>query len=487
MKVALTEGGRLAEFHLEDANTQKYVGNVYRGRVVNVVQGMQAAFVDIGLEKNAYLFVGASAVDNNNDLVSGSIRRDSRLSVSCGDEIMVQVVKDPFGTKGVRVTQDITLPGRYVVLMPQNPYVGISRKIENEGRRERLVKLAESVNADGMGFIIRTAAEHAEKGDIIREIRALQKIYHDILKSYGESSAPAIVHRESDIEIRTIRDMLNSDTEAIYINDEKTCENLRSQFSYLMPKKVGLFKYVDAIDLLENAGLSPAIEKILNRKVVLNNGAYLIIDRTEALTSIDVNTGKFVGVNNLEETVFQTNLVAAEEIARQLRLRNVGGIIVVDFIDMEDQSHREAVIARLREEVKKDRTRTTVMGMTSLGLLELTRKKTRKDVRALLTKACPYCHGDGVVLGDGYVITKIRKKLYSYFNENPSEAILLSVTPTVFANMFSSRAFESECNGIWSEKRIYVLPVATNRPDEFDVQDLGRGVISVPDGAKLLY
>ena len=487
VKVALTEDGALAEFHLENANTMKYVGNVYRGRVVNVVHGMQAAFVDIGLKKNAYLFVGDSGMEAGSELVSGSVVKQSSLTVCEGDEIMVQVVKDPFGTKGVRITQDVTLPGRFVVLMPKNPYVGISRKIENYEKRNALIAMAEQIDAEGMGFIIRTAAESATKGEIVAEIKALIKIYRDIERKYDEVFAPAIIHRESDIEIRAVRDMLNSETEEIIINDEKTCENLREQFSYLMPKKAGLFRYVNRMDLLNSYGLSREIEKILKRKVVLKNGAYLIIDRTEALTSIDVNTGKFVGSNRLEDTVFETNLVAADEIARQLRLRNVGGIIVVDFIDMELPQHREAVIDRLRQAVKRDRIKTSVIGMTGLGLLELTRKKTRTDVRGILTKPCPHCHGDSVVLADGYVASKVRKKLYAFFREQDVSAILVEVSTPVFAEMFASRAFEVECSGPWAEKRIYVMPRPAYRQEEFNVTSLGGGIISVPDGAKLLY
>lgn len=487
VKVALTEDGSLAEFHLENADTMKYVGNVYRGRVVNVVQGMQAAFVDIGLEKNAYLFVGDSGVSAGNDVVQGNVHTESSLSVKEGDEIMVQVVKDPFGTKGVRITQDVTLPGRYVVLMPMNPYIGISRKIEDDERRAQLIEMAEQIDAGGMGFIIRTAAESADKSDIVAEIKALTKIYKDMVKKYDEVFAPSIVHRESDIEIRAVRDMLNADTEEIIINDEKTCENLREQFSYLMPKKAGLFRYVNRMDLLNSFGLSREIEKILKRKVVLKNGAYLIIDRTEALTSIDVNTGKFIGSNRLEDTVFETNLVAADEIARQLRLRNVGGIIVVDFIDMELPEHREAVIDRLKKAVKRDRIKTSVIGMTGLGLLELTRKKTRSDVRSILTKPCPYCHGDSVVLADGYVVSKVRKKLYSFFREQDASAVLVEVSTPVFAEMFASRAMEAECAGVWADKRIYVMPRQAYRQEEFNVTNLGGGIISVPDGSKLLY
>ena len=487
VKVALTEEGNLAEFHLENAKAKQYVGNVYRGRVVNVVQGMQAAFVDIGLEKNAYLFVGASDVDGNNDLVSGKVVHESSLRVREGEEIMVQVVKDPFGTKGVRVTQDVTLPGRYVVLMPKNPYVGISRKIEDDEKRARLISMAENVDAEGMGFIIRTAAEQAGIDEIKAEIKALIKIYRDMLKRYDESFAPFMVHQESDIVTRAVRDMLNAHTEEIIINDEATCENLREQYSYLMPKKAGLFRYVNRMDLLNSVGLSKEIEKILKRKVALKNGAYLVIDRTEALTSIDVNTGKFVGANRLEDTVFETNLVAADEIARQLRLRNVGGIIVVDFIDMELPEHREAVIDRLKKAVKRDRIKTSVIGMTGLGLLELTRKKARSDVRSILTKPCPHCHGDSVVLADGYVVSKVRKKLHAFLRDNDTNAVLVEVSTPVFAEMFASRALENECATMWASKRIYVLPVETNRQEEFSVKALGSGVISVPDAAKLLY
>lgn len=487
VKVAMIENGQLAEFYSESNDNSKFVGSIYKGKVVNVLPGMQAAFVNIGLEKNAYLYCGESMVDTR-DIVSGASNEKSELSVKIGDEIMVQVVKDPFGTKGVRVTQQVSLPGRYVVLMPGTDFIGLSRKIEDEDNKARLIALAEDIQREKhTGLIIRTAGENADEHEIKKEIDGLIKQYDDILRKYAEAGCPETIHRESDIEVRAIRDLLNNDTTEILINHKKTYETLVSQFSYLMPKKVGLFKYVDSIDLMDECKLTGAIENILKRKVVLKNGAYLIIDKTEALTAIDVNTGKYVGSSNLEQTVFETNLVAADEIARQLRLRNIGGIIIIDFIDMELEEHNVAVTERLTEALKHDRIKTSVVGMTSLGLLQVTRKKTRSDVGAILTKTCPYCHGEAVVLSDTYVISKIRRELYDFFGESQTEAIMLNVNPSVFSTLFSKRLLEKECAGIWADKRIYVMPEISYRPTEFTVEPLGDGIISVPDTAKLLY
>ncbi|MBQ2714490.1 MAG: Rne/Rng family ribonuclease, partial [Clostridia bacterium] len=333
-KVAVTEEGDLVELYVERETTEKLIGNIYKGRVENVLNGMQSAFVNIGLSKNAFLYVHESNMVDGSELLAERRQKPSSILDKVGDEIMVQVVKEQFGTKGVRITKDITIPGRYIVLMPLNDYIGISRKITDEKTRERLTKIIEEVKEEGVGYILRTASKNATAKEIKKEAKNLYAEYKRILDKFEKASPGQLVYKESGLVERTIRDVLNEDTEEIIINNEAVFSELKERFSNLMPEYEKTLKYYpDKDDMFDAFGLNEEIEDILKRKVPLTNGAYLIIDRTEAFTIIDVNTGRYVGENNHEETVFTTNMIAADEIARQLRLRNLGGIIIVDFID----------------------------------------------------------------------------------------------------------------------------------------------------------
>ncbi len=486
IKVAVLENGELAELYVEKEAAQRLVGNIYKGRVMNVLPGMQAAFVNIGLEKNAYLFVGESMVDRS-ELV-GIDSTPNLLELHSGDEIMVQIVKEQFGSKGVRITTDISLPGRYVVFLPYSDYIGISRKIENESRRRKLTEILRDICPEGAGFIVRTAAETASAEEIQKEALRLISKFYKICKDYASAEVCDVVYEEADLIMRTIRDLLNDDTQEIIFNRRRIYESVKEYFEYFMPTRLNVLKlYSGENDMFEAYNLNHAVEKLLKRKVYMKNGAYLIIDRTEALTVIDVNTGKYVGDNNLEETVFNTNLVAAEEIARQIRLRNIGGIIIVDFIDMDNEAHQGLVVDKLREELKKDRIKTVVKGMTSLGLVELTRKKARGMIDSILTQTCPYCKGDSYVYSAEYMIMKIRTALYNFFRQSDSDLVKLEVNPLVFGKIFSQRAMEEECEGVWRDKRIYVVPSEVMHMEKFNLTDCGSGVIDLPDNAKLLY
>ncbi len=485
-KVAVTENGDLVELHVERESSEKLVGNIYKGRVENVLPGMQAAFINIGLDKNAFLYVHENMVDSSELLESR--RQQSSINDKVGDIIMVQVVKEQFGTKGVRVTKDVSIPGRYLVLTPTNDFVGVSKKILDDKIRQKLFDAVTSVKADGVGYIIRTAAKDVTISEIKKEAKKLYADYKKLLEDYKRAEVCKVVRRECELIERTIRDIINDETESVIVNDSRVYTQLLERFEYLMPKKVGILSFHrESGDMFEEYGLNRKVEDMLKRKVPLRNGGYLIIDRAEAFTVIDVNTGKYVGENNHEETVFLTNMIAANEIARQLRLRNIGGIVIVDFIDMDDPKHRESVLEKLREVLKKDRVKTMVVGMTGLGLVEITRKKTISMVDKMFLQPCPYCKGDSFVHSEEYVIMRLRASLYEHFATDDCEAVLIKVSSSVFAKLFVLRTLEQDCQTVWSSKRIYVVPDDSLHIENYEIETCNSGILDLPDTAKMLY
>ncbi|MBR7159504.1 MAG: Rne/Rng family ribonuclease [Clostridia bacterium] len=487
-RVAITEQGELAEFYVEKNSGQKLVGNIYKGKVVNVLPGMQAAFVNIGLEKNAYLYVGESMVDAEE--ITNSLP-SVEFGFKVGDTIMVQIVKEQFGSKGVRITTDVTLPGRYTVYMPNSNYVGVSKKIEDEETRRRLTEAVEDLTASGRGgFVIRTAAATVSNDILRQEAIRLMNLYEDILGVYRATTQEvALIHQEDDLLMRVMRDMYNSDTEEIYISTTQSAEQILGRVSRFLSGNTDVIKFYNGMrDMFEEFMLNEDISNLLKRKVPLKNGAYLIIDRTEALTVIDVNTGRYVGENNLEETVFYTNMLAAETIAKQLRLRNIGGIIIVDFIDMDIEEHRTQVVEHLRQMLKLDRIKTTVVGITGLGLVELTRKKTRSMIDSVLLQPCPYCQGDSYVYSADYMTNIVKEGLRKYFSVYPqADAITLTVHPTVFGKLFSYREISPDEYDIWTSRRVYVVPDPSMHVEKYEIKDCGSGIVDIPDTAKLLY
>lgn len=390
-RVALLEEGVLVELYIEENPGERLVGNIYRGRVKNVLPGMQAAFVDIGLAKNAFLYV--------EDLLPPGTTFLPRISdlVKPGQEIVVQVVKEPMGAKGAKVTTRITLPGRYLVLMPTVNYVGISRRITEEAERERLRELATRYRPSGMGLIVRTAARDAGEEEFAREANLLAGLWEKICRRAREQPVPSLIHRDLELVQRILRDVFTEEVHYLVVNSRAAYEGIMDWLELTAPGLKYRVFLKEGEDLFGLYGVEPEIRRALARKVWLGCGGYLVFDQTEALTVIDVNTGKYVGGATLEETVLKTNLEAAKEIARQLRLRNIGGIIIIDFIDMPREDHRQRVLEALEEELKKDRTRTQVLGITQLGLVEVTRKKTRPSLAEMLLRPCPCCEGQGWV------------------------------------------------------------------------------------------
>ena len=395
-RVALLENGVLQEVHIERTLRRGIVGNIYKGKVVRVLPGMQAAFVDIGLERAA--FIHASEISQR----EGAAVEPIGALVHEGKALVVQVTKDPIGTKGARLTTHLSVPSRYLVYMPRTPHVGISLKIEHEAERDRLRDIVtrcieqEKIEEKG-GFILRTAAEAAREEDILVDIRYLRRLWQQISQQMSAASAPSVLYEDLPLALRTLRDLVNPRIEKIRIDSRETFQRVEQFVQELMPGVEGLLEhYPGERPVFDLYGVEDEIQKALERKVMLKSGGYLVIDQTEAMTTIDVNTGAFVGHRNLEETIFKTNLEAATSIARQLRLRNLGGIIIIDFIDMEDEEHRRQVLRTLERQLERDHAKTNIIGITELGLVQMTRKRTRESLEQVLCEACPSCSGRGI-------------------------------------------------------------------------------------------
>lgn len=477
-RVVLLEDGLPSEVYIERRGRERLVGNIYKGKVQNVLPGMQAAFVDIGLERNAFLYAGDIQMDRSDFTFSGDegeIRQaplNIRDIVKPGQEVMVQIVKEPVGTKGARVTTNITLPGRSLVLMPSVNYVGVSRRIENEEERSRLKGMLDDIAAEhNMGVIVRTAAEGKTEEEFRSDMLFLARLWDRIRQKSRLVSAPRLIHAEEPLVFRTIRDLFTQDIKRLVINDRDFYEKILVVAGIISPQlrdKVQL--YEDIPDMFDILGLESAIDKALSRKVWMKNGGYIIIDQTEALTTIDVNTGKYVGnTDNLQETITATNCEAAKEIARQLRLRDISGIIIVDFIDMDEIADKERVLQTLRTELQKDRTKSNVLGITQLGLVEMTRKKTRQCISHTLQSACPYCGGDGKVLSPETVVLKIRKQLMRYYAAEAPADYLVCVHPEIAEIIKDHSTPKNALLPTPEGKDIYVHSDVHMRVDEFKI------------------
>ncbi len=478
-RVVLLESGHPSEIYIERRGHERLVGNIYNGKVQNVLPGMQAAFVDIGLERNAFLYAGDVQVDRS-DFQFGDNGQDIRLAsvniqdiVKPGQEIMVQVLKEPVGTKGARITTHITLPGRTLVLMPTVNYVGVSRRIADEAERSRLRAILDEVKPPEMGVIVRTAAIGKNKEEFQADIHFLERLWQRITKKRSLVSAPRLLHAEEPLIFRTIRDLFTPDIERLIINDSEFYERIQIVANIISPQlKDKVVLYQGEEDLFDRFDLESKIEKALARKVWLANGGYIVIDQTEALTSIDVNTGRFVGTDNLQETITQANCEAAKEIARQLRLRDISGIIIVDFIDMEDIADKERVLDTLKAELKKDRTKSNVLGITQLGLVEMTRKKTRQCISNTLQMPCPYCHGDGKVLSPETVVLKVRKALLHCIQNESMANYVIEVHPSIAALIDDHSSAQAPLLPMASGRNIYVKAVPAMHVEEFRIQPL---------------
>ena len=400
-RVALVEQGILQEVHIERQAKRGLVGNIYKGKISRVLPGMQAAFVDIGMEKAAFLH--ASDIVPHTECVDVREKEHFQVGniaelVRQGQDIMVQVVKDPISTKGARLTTDITLPSRYLVFMPGSSQVGVSQRIESEGERERLKNIVSRQVDELGGFIVRTAAEGVGERELEQDTQFLKRLWSKVLERRQKYKPCSMLYEDLSLAFRILRDFVGTELDKIRVDSRQTFEQLKLFTEEFVPEMVNKLDYYSGDSpIFDLYDVENEIQRALERKVELKSGGYLIIDQTEAMTTIDINTGAFVGHRNLEETIFNTNVEATAAIARQLRLRNLGGIIIIDFIDMQSEDHRRRVLQSLEQALSRDRAKTGVNGFSHLGLVEMTRKRTRESLEHVLCSECPECKGRGRV------------------------------------------------------------------------------------------
>jgi ribonuclease G len=441
-------GYQVAELYLERRGARSIVGNIYKGRVDNVLAGLEAAFVDIGLEKNGFLHVdeivlpGVEAPRRGR----GGGRDGNPITelLKPGQDVVVQVVKDPLKTKGARLSMDLTIAGRYMVLAPYGEGVGVSRRLE-EKERERLRKEAAKLELAGAGAIIRTAAHGAKRTDLERELLYLFKLNEVLQKRVAETAGPALVFQEADLSVRVVRDIFSKDFERAVVDDPKQHHRLLSFFSRTAPELVERVELWEdeGKPLFEAFGVEDVLASTLSRRVDLPSGGYLVIDYAEALTVIDVNSGSFIGRGKgarLEDTITKTNLEAADEVVRQLRLRDIGGIIVIDFIDMARARNRDAVLKTLRKALDQDRTKTFVVEISPLGLVEMTRQNVTEGVREIMTRPCPTCDGEGVIKSEETIAIEFERQMRDLAKETETQALLIQMNPRVSAEFTGNDA-----------------------------------------------
>jgi ribonuclease G len=435
-RVAVLEDGKPAEMYVERPHRPSLVGNVYKGRVENVLPGMDAAFVDIGLERNGFLSVA--------EVVTPEARaRGSRKIAELlkpGRELLVQVTRDAMGGKGPRLTMEVGIPGRYVVYLPSGKGAGVSRRLGRE-ERERLRAVSREVKPEVGGLIIRTAAEGEGKEAIERDLRFLQRMWAGAERRARAACAPALVYAEVELAVRSVRDLLGPDFTAVVVDDQRLHRRLVSYLHAVAPElERRVTRHDGEAMLFESLGLEKEIEKALSRRVELPSGGYLIIDHTEAMTVIDVNTGRYVGRRHLEDTTVKTNLEACREIVRQLRLRDVGGIIVIDFIDMTAKTNRDAVLAALEAEFTLDRTKTYVVEISPLGLVEMTRQNATQGLREIITAPCPACRGQGRVISEESALIGVERRLGGLLRASTLPVLRVEVHPRLAARISTGGA-----------------------------------------------
>jgi len=456
-RVAFVENGILQELFIERPATCDIASNIYKGRVLRVLPGMQAAFVDIGLDQAAFIYVAdvlnnyqefeqlmqASFQEDENDLAAldaddrerpPSLDQDFMIEelLHEGQEILAQVSKAPIGSKGARITSRISLPGRFLVLMPTTDHVGVSRRIEDENERKRLRETLLAMRPDNYGFIARTVSEGVGTEKLATEMNFLVSLWEEIQKKSSNAPVPSLLHKELNVTLRAVRDLFTREVDKLVIDYKPGHEEILRFLDTFMPGLRELVElYDDSEPIFDAYNLESEISRALKKKVWLKSGGYIVIEHTEALVAIDVNTGRFVGKHNLEETILKTNLEAVKEIAYQIRLRDIGGLIIIDFIDMEKTSNRERVYNALKDALKKDRSRTNVLPMSELGLVEMTRKRTRETLNRMLCEPCFYCEGEGYLQSKRTICHNIYRDMRRESREMLGESVTLKVHPEI--------------------------------------------------------
>ena len=496
-RVALLEDGNIAELFIERGDASDIAGNIYKGRVQRVLPGMQAAFVDIGLKQAAFIYVNDVFGGNYNEIesflikrngdetdaldidivdsFSPLIRRERHIEelITEGQEIMAQAAKAPLGSKGARLTTHISLPGRLLVLMPTSEHIGISRRIEDEAERHRLKEIIESIREDNFGYIVRTAAEGAQKEKLEYEMGFLKNLWESIQKKYSKAPAPSLLHKEVAVSLRAVRDLLVDEAEKLIIDSRLGNESILKFLDTFKPSLKDSVELYEGLEPIFDAyNLEGDISRALKKKVWLKSGGYIVIEHTEALMAIDVNTGRYVGKHNLEETILKTNLEAVKEIAYQIRLRDIGGIIIIDFIDMEKKLNQEKVFNSLSGLLKKDRSKTHVLPMSELGLMQMTRKRTRQPLTRILCEPCFYCDGEGYLISRQTICYNIFREILRESNDMVGVKISLRVNPEIADLLHGGESqIIVELERILG-KQIVIYPAPKLHMEEFDIFEI---------------
>ena len=471
-RVALIENGILQEIHVERSTKRGLVGNIYRGKVSRVLPGMQAAFVDIGFEKAAFLHASDIVIHNE---VVGEVsathlqKRDIRELVRDGQDIVVQVVKDPIGTKGARLTTDITIPSRYLVFMPSVTHVGVSQRIEDEAERERLKALVQPFCDDAGGFILRTAAEGVSETELSQDAAFLRRLWNKI-QQRRQRKTSHILYEDLPLARRVLRDFAGTELDRIRVDSKLMYQELNDFTQEYVPELHSKLEYyVGERPIFDLYDVENEVQRSLERRVDLKSGGYLIIDQTEAMTTIDINTGAFVGHRNLEETIFNTNIEATQAIARQLRLRNLGGMILIDFIDMTEPDHKRRVLQSLESATNKDRAKINIHGFTSLGLIEMTRKRTRESLEHVLCGECPVCKGRGTIKTVETVCFEIMREIVRVHRAYEADMFVVYASPKVADALLGEESHMLAELEVFVAKQIKVQTEPLYNQDKYDV------------------
>ncbi|AIU74398.1 ribonuclease G [Hafnia alvei FB1] len=472
-RVAYIDGGILQEIHIERESKRGIVGNIYKGRVSRVLPGMQAAFVDIGLDKAAFLH--ASDIMPHTECVAGDEQknfhvRDIAELVRQGQDLMVQVVKDPLGTKGARLTTDITLPSRYLVFMPGASHVGVSQRIEGEAERNRLKSIVSEYCDEQGGFIIRTAAEGIDDEELAQDAAFLKRLWTKVMERKRRNKTKCKLYGELALAHRVLRDFAGAALDRIRVDSRLNFDSLTEFTREYIPEMTSKLElYSGKQPIFDLYDVENEIQRSLDRRVELKSGGYLIIDQTEAMTTVDINTGAFVGHRNLDETIFNTNVEATQAIARQLRLRNLGGIIIIDFIDMSSEDHRRRVLHSLEQALSKDRAKTSINGFSQLGLVEMTRKRTRESIEHVLCSDCPTCRGRGTVKTVETVCYEILREIVRVHHAYDSDRFLVYASPAVGEALKSEESHSLAEVEIFVGKQVKVQIEPLYNQEQFDV------------------
>ncbi|MEJ2168818.1 MAG: Rne/Rng family ribonuclease [Desulfobacterales bacterium] len=491
-RVALLEDGTIAELYVDRGDDSNIVGNVYKGKVLRVLPGMQAAFVNIGLNQAAFIYVDdvfyddfreyerlfnvESEMDDADPENESSQKLPKRREFNIeeliyeGQEILVQVAKSPMGTKGARISSYISMPGRFLVLMPTSEHIGISRRIEDEAERERLKQLVQKLRTENFGYIVRTAAEGEQEEKLAYEMGFLNNLWKSIRKKFETAPAPSLLHQELSISLRAVRDLLIQEVEKVVIDSKPTYHAILSFLDNYMPSlKEHVVLYEGSEPVFDAYNLEGDISRALKRKVWLKSGGYILIEHTEALVAIDVNTGRYVGKHNLEETILKTNLEAVKEIAYQIRLRDLGGIIIIDFIDMEKKANQEKIFNALKEALKKDKSKTHVLPMSEMGLIQMTRKRTREPLTRILCEPCFYCEGEGYLISRQSICNNIYREILRDAHDMDGTRLTLRVNPQI-AELFLGQENLLIANLERSiGKQIVIYPNPEFHMEQFDI------------------